>query len=194
MPLPPPKPTKAQQKHAALPKVHKLKGEDLYAANLHRMKKEKREKLTFPNINKGKKDRVTCFYWAAMRGDLKEIRKWAKKSEPPDINWVNTNGMTAAHIAAWQRHHNVVKWLRKHGADFTIRDQKGRTPDDIVEKCQGSHDLRRRIKEKRKKDAKEAKEKEEQRIIEETKKERMRIAAEKAAKHRTEDGAPRYVR
>ena len=148
-------------------------------------KKKKREKLFFPDINKGKRDRITCFYWAAMQGDMKAIRKLAKKNNPPDINWINSaNGMTAAHIAAWNRHSNAIKWLRKHGANFGIKDKKGRTVDQIIEKCKGSNDLRRRIKEKRKRDAKEAKKKEQQRMIDEAKQQAQRIAAERAAKAR----------
>ncbi len=174
-----------------------LSGEDIYSAKLLTMKdKEKKKVYRFPDINKGLRDNQSLFYWACMKGDVKMIKKLMKKtSNAPDINWINSaNGMTGAHIAAWQRHGRVLKTLRKLGANLKIKDKKGRTVEDIVEKCSHSNDPRRYTKEKRKLDARKAKEARQQKIVEDTKKQAMKIAAERMAKARGEDGKLNFVR
>ena len=75
-----------------------------------------------------------------------------------------------------------------------IKDKKGRTVDDIVAKCFTSNDPRRYTKKKRKLDARKAKEARQQKIIEDTKKQAMKLAAERMAKARGEDGKLNFVR
>lgn len=173
-----------------------LSGEDIYSAKLLTMKdNEKKKDYKFPDINKGFRDNQTLLYWACMRGDVKTIKRLMKKSSPPDINWINSaNGMTGAHIAAWQRHGRVLKTLRKLGANMNIKDKKGRTVEEIVEKCSTSNDPRRYTKEKRKLDARKAKEARQKKIVEDTKKQAMKLAKERMAKARGEDGKLNFVR
>mgnify|MGYP006113021303 CR=1 FL=1 len=173
-----------------------LSGEDIYSAKLMTMKdNEKKKVYRFPDINKGVRDNQSLLYWACMKGEIKTIKKLMKKSNPPDINWINSaNGMSGAHIAAWQRHGRVLKTLRKLGANMKIKDKKGRTVDDIVAKCSTSNDPRRYTKKKRKLDARKAKEARQQKIIEDTKKQAMKLAAERMAKARGEDGKLNFVR
>ena len=84
------------------------------------------------SINKGVKDWDTLFFHAAMHADVKGMKKALKKGA--NINWQNPSNLNSpAHVAAWMGKSNakVLKWLKKKGADMTLKDTKGRTPADV---------------------------------------------------------------
>ena len=84
------------------------------------------------SINKGIKDWDTLFFHAAMHADVKGMKKALKKGA--NINWQNPSNLNSpAHVAAWMGKSNakVLKWLKKKGADMTLKDTKGRTPADV---------------------------------------------------------------
>ena len=91
-------------------------------------------------INKGNKDWDAIFYWAAEAGDKKKLAKALKKGA--NINWANpANKSTPAHVAAWFKRAKILKWLRKKGADLSLKDDQGRTPEDIWELTKNQRDL-----------------------------------------------------
>jgi len=47
----------------------------------------------------------------------------------------DNDGWTPLHYAAKKCHVDVARVLLDHGADLTIRDNKGRTPLDIGSEC-----------------------------------------------------------
>jgi ankyrin repeat protein len=84
------------------------------------------------SINKGVRDYDTIFFHAAMAADVKKMKAALKKGA--NINWQNPSNLNSpAHVAAWMGKSNakVLKWLKKKGADMTLKDTKGRTPADI---------------------------------------------------------------
>ena len=120
-----------------------LSGEDIYSAKLLTMKdNEKKKEYKFPDINKGFRDNQTLLYWACMRGDVKTIKRLMKKSSPPDINWINSaNGMTTRAYCELGKGMLVsCVCCVSLCANMNIKDKKGRTVEEIVEKCSTSND------------------------------------------------------
>tara|TARA_B100000780_G_scaffold86690_1_gene59599 strand:- start:2173 stop:2700 length:528 start_codon:yes stop_codon:yes gene_type:complete len=86
------------------------------------------------SINKGVKDWDPIFFWACEQGDIKKMKKALKKGGPAVLNWQNPSNMnTPAHVAAWmgKSHGKVLKWLKKKGADMSLKDTQGRTASDV---------------------------------------------------------------
>jgi len=86
------------------------------------------------------KEEGFAFLQAAEKGDLKTVTAFVEKYGKEGINvrdrdWSpkneafrKTDQQTALHHAAWERHHDVVKYLLANGADPDAQDKYGYTP------------------------------------------------------------------
>lgn len=64
-----------------------------------------------------------------------EVKRCAEALDKgADINWVNDKGHAAVHVAAAFGALNVLVWLHRNGADFTLQNDKKLTPVEVARK------------------------------------------------------------
>jgi ankyrin repeat protein len=67
---------------------------------------------------------------AAKEGNLEEVKKQLEAGAP--INYRDRQGNTALHISALFGHREIVHLLLQNGADKTIKNNYGETPDEAA--------------------------------------------------------------
>lgn len=119
--------------------------QDIIDARMNAVKSKMAGPKADYSINKGVRDWDPILYWACETGDLKKIKKAIKKGA--NLNFRSpSNKNTPAHIAAWFKRAKVLKYLKKKGADLTLKDDKGRTPEEIWQLTKDQRDLTKAMK------------------------------------------------
>lgn len=103
----------------------------MYAAK--KKKLEVVDKLTLRNNNLNEEDsnRNTILIQRLIEDDVKMARKLIVRGA--DINYVNSNGMTALHICVLHKKELAIEWLLKQKKlDRHIIDFEGKDPCDLA--------------------------------------------------------------
>ncbi|ELU17633.1 hypothetical protein CAPTEDRAFT_38727, partial [Capitella teleta] len=74
----------------------------------------------------------TVLHHASSQADERMFHVQFLLDARADANARDCFGMTPLHLAAMRGDLSLVKMLERNGADFTVRDDKGRTPLDVA--------------------------------------------------------------
>ena len=73
----------------------------------------------------------------ARRGDIDTLDSYVKRGA--DINYQDKRGYTPLHYAAEARNIETIKYLLKHGANFSIKNNHGETASELIIKWNDRH-------------------------------------------------------
>lgn len=93
------------------------------------------------------KEGRSALHWASHAGHYPMVIYLLKVTrDVADVECVDYGGQSALHKASARNHLMVVKGLLRNGAQYSLKDNEGRTAIDLVPPVRGSHRLNEELK------------------------------------------------